>query len=299
MTSILITGGTGFIGHHFCCAADQLGMQLTVLTRNPEAAALRLPASVRRLQRLSDLEAGYVADIVVNLAGEPLADGRWTQRRKQRFYDSRVNLTDRLYEFFAGREHQPKLVISGSAIGFYGPGDQPVDENSAGVDGFSHQLCKTWEQSARRFESLGCRVCYLRTGIVLGEGGALARMLPAFKLALGGPIGTGEQGMSWIHIDDMVAIILYCINNPDVSGPINATAPSPVSNALFSAALGRVLGRPARLPMPALIVKLLFGEMGEELLLQGQMVLPNKLLAAGFGFSYVDLDRALKNILSR
>lgn len=298
MTSILITGGSGFIGQHFCNYADQLGFQLCVVTRNPEAAAARLPASVRLIQGLSELEEDYAPEVIVNLAGEPLAAGRWTQRRKQRFYDSRINITDRLYDFFARRSHKPSVVISGSAIGYYGPSDKPVDECSAAVDGFSHQLCKTWEQSAKRFETLGSRVCYLRTGIVLGEEGALARMLPPFKMALGGPIGSGKQGMSWIHIDDMVGVILHCINNPKISGPVNATAPNSVSNAQFSASLGVALHRPAVLPMPAFMVKLLFGEMGEELLLQGQYVLPNKLLANDYPFQYPDLDKALQQIVA-
>ena len=298
MRSILITGGSGFIGRRFCTQAQQLGFQLCVLTRNPEAAAARLPASVRLIQRLSELEADYAPEVIVNLAGEPLAAGRWTQRRKQRFYDSRINLTDRLYDFCVARGHKPAVVISGSAIGYYGPGDQPLDEHSTAVDGFSHQLCKTWEQSAKRFETLGTRVCYLRTGIVLGEEGALARMLPPFKLALGGPIGSGKQGMSWIHINDMVGAILHCINNPQIGGPVNATAPHPVSNAEFSTCLGVALNRPARLPMPALMVKLLFGEMGEELLLQGQYVLPNKLLANDFQFQYPDLEQALQQIVA-
>jgi hypothetical protein len=244
------------------------------------------------------LEADYAPEVIVNLAGEPLAAGRWTQRRKQRFYDSRINLTGRLYDFCVARGHKPAVVISGSAIGYYGPGDQPLDEHSTAVDGFSHQLCKTWEQSAKRFETLGTRVCYLRTGIVLGEEGALARMLPPFKLALGGPIGSGKQGMSWIHINDMVGAILHCINNPQIGGPVNATAPHPVSNAEFSTCLGVALNRPARLPMPALMVKLLFGEMGEELLLQGQYVLPNKLLANDFQFQYPDLEQALQQIVA-
>jgi len=298
MSSILITGGSGFIGRRFCTQAQQLGFQLCVLTRNPEAAAARLPASVRLIQRLSELEADYAPEVIVNLAGEPLAAGRWTQRRKQRFYDSRINLTGRLYDFCVARGHKPAVVISGSAIGYYGPGDQPLDEHSTAVDGFSHQLCKTWEQSAKRFETLGTRVCYLRTGIVLGEEGALARMLPPFKLALGGPIGSGKQGMSWIHINDMVGAILHCINNPQIGGPVNATAPHPVSNAEFSTCLGVALNRPARLPMPALMVKLLFGEMGEELLLQGQYVLPNKLLANDFQFQYPDLEQALQQIVA-
>jgi uncharacterized protein len=297
MTSILVTGGSGFIGRHFCQAATRLGMQLCVLTRNPVAAAQRLPDSVRLIKRLSELEVDYTPTIILNLAGEPLADGRWTHRRKQKFYDSRINTTDSLFDFFASRDSVPKLVISGSAIGYYGPGEQAMDENGLVVDGFSHQLCRTWENSAQRFESLGCRVCYLRTGVVLGEQGALARMLPAFKLGLGGPIGSGKQWMSWIHIEDMVAIIFHCINDPQIQGAVNATAPNPVTNRDFSATLAAALSRPDYLAMPAIMVKILFGEMGEELLLQGQKVVPTKVLASGYEFKYANLKAALKNIL--
>tara|TARA_B110000879_G_scaffold110291_1_gene147693 strand:- start:1899 stop:2795 length:897 start_codon:yes stop_codon:yes gene_type:complete len=297
MTSILVTGGSGFIGRHFCEAATQLGMQLCVLTRNPQNAARKLPSSVQLISRLSELSADYTPDIILNLAGEPLADGRWTHRRKQKFYDSRINTTDSLFDFFANRETAPKLLISGSAIGYYGPGEQAVDETGEGIDGFSHQLCRTWENSAKRFESLGCRICYLRTGIVLGDAGALARMLPAFKMGLGGPIGSGKQWMSWIHIDDMVAIILHCINKLEIQGAVNATAPHPVINADFGSALAATLQRPDFLTMPAFMVKILFGEMGEELLLQGQKVIPAKILASGFEFKYANLNTALKNLL--
>jgi uncharacterized protein (TIGR01777 family) len=297
MTSILVTGGSGFIGRHFCETIDQLGLKLCVLTRNPQAAAKKLPDSVQLVSRLSELSADYTPEVILNLAGEPLADGRWTHRRKQKFYDSRINTTDSLYDFFAKRETAPKLVISGSAIGYYGPGELAVDETGGAIDGFSHQLCRTWENSAKRFESLGCRVCYLRTGIVLGDEGALARMLPAFKLGLGGPIGTGKQWMSWIHIEDMVEIILHCINNPEIQGAVNATAPNPVTNRDFSATLAAVLKRPDYLTMPSIMIKMLFGEMGEELLLQGQKVVPAKVLGSGFEFKYANLKAALKNIL--
>jgi uncharacterized protein (TIGR01777 family) len=297
MTSILVTGGSGFIGRHFCETAVQLGIQLCVLTRNPESAARKLPDSVQLISRLSELSADYTPEVILNLAGEPLADGRWTHRRKQKFYDSRINTTDSLYDFFANREAVPKLLISGSAIGYYGPGEQTVNETAGAIDGFSHQLCRTWENSAKRFQSLGCRICYLRTGIVLGEEGALARMLPAFKLGLGGPIGSGKQWMSWIHIDDMVEIIFECINNPEIQGPVNATAPNPVTNRDFSATLAAALKRPGYLAMPAIMIKILFGEMGKELLLQGQKVIPAKVLDSGFEFKYAKLKAALENIL--
>lgn len=297
MSSILVTGGSGFIGQHFCRAADQLGMQITVLTRNPTAARNRVPDAVRLITRLSQLDSSYRPDILLNLAGEPLADGRWTHRRKQKFYDSRINTTDDLFEFFSRAGQGPGLVVSGSAIGYYGPGESAVDETASAVDGFSHQLCRTWENSARRFESLGSRICYLRTGIVLGEEGALSRMLPAFKLGLGGPIASGQQWMSWIHIDDMIEIIFHCINNSKVEGAVNATAPNPVTNREFNATLADVLGRPNFLRMPAFMIKLLFGEMGEELLLQGQKVLPAKALNSGFKFQFSNLKGALHSIL--
>jgi uncharacterized protein (TIGR01777 family) len=299
MTSILVTGGSGFIGRHFCQTATQQGMQLCVLTRNPKAAASRLPNSVKLITRLSELDADYTPDVILNLAGEPLANGRWIHRRKQKFYDSRINTTDSLFEFFASRKVAPKLVISGSAIGYYGPGDQPVDETSEGIDGFSHQLCRTWENSAKRFETLGSRICYLRTGIVLGEEGALARMLPAFKFGLGGPIGTGKQWMSWIHIDDMVAIILHCIHHREIEGAVNATAPNPVTNSDFSSTLAAALKRPDYLTMPAIMIKILFGEMGEELLLQGQRVMPGKMLNTDFEFKFSNLTSAMVNLLQR
>ena len=298
MSSILVTGGSGFIGRHFCRSAVDRGMSVTVLTRNKTQAARHLPASVTSIERLSELDGLVAPQTVLNLAGEGLADGRWTQRRKQKFYDSRIGTTERLVAYFSQRQDRPEQVISGSAIGYYGSGNAPVDESGAPVDGFSHQLCDTWEQSAQQFAALGSRVCYLRTGIVLGDQGALARMLPAFKLGLGGPMGSGEQWMSWIHIDDMIAAIHHCIENRDITGPVNATAPNPVTNADFSATLAAVLKRPGFLRMPAVVVKLLFGEMGDELLLHGQNVVPAKLLASGFTFTQPELHSALAALLS-
>ncbi len=298
MSSILVTGGSGFIGRHFCRSAVDRGMSVTVLTRNKTQAVRHLPASVTSIERLSELDGLAAPQTLLNLAGEGLADGRWTQRRKQKFYDSRIGTTERLVAYFSQRQDRPEQVISGSAIGYYGSGNAPVDESGAPVDGFSHQLCDTWEQSAQQFAALGSRVCYLRTGIVLGDQGALARMLPAFKLGLGGPMGSGEQWMSWIHIDDMIAAIHHCIENRDITGPVNATAPNPVTNADFSATLAAVLKRPGFLRMPAVVVKLLFGEMGDELLLHGQNVVPAKLLASGFTFTQPELHSALAALLS-
>lgn len=297
MATILVTGGSGFIGRHFCLRALDRGWRVIVLTRHAEAATKRLPSGVELIESLSGLGSNLGIEVVVNLAGQPLAQGRWTEARKRQFIESRVDSTQQLFDFFSVRESKPKVVISGSAIGYYGPGEDPVDETAAGSEGFSHDLCRQWEASAAQFETLNCRVCYLRTGIVLGDEGALAKMLPAFKLALGGPMGSGKQWMSWIHIEDMVNLILHCINREELAGAVNATAPNPVTNQQFSKTLGAVLRRPAIFSMPASVVKLMFGEMGEELLLQGQSVLPKKLNDSEFEFKYADLNSALSQLL--
>jgi uncharacterized protein (TIGR01777 family) len=309
MATVLITGGTGFIGRHLCQQLVAENWQVIVLTRSSKAGTRQLPDDVRHkvrlIESLDQLEPELVIDGLINLAGEPLAKGRWTAARKEKFYTSRIGTTEQLCAFFSARTQRPKVVISGSAIGFYGGGtgdsngdNKPVDESSPVVDNFSHQLCSSWEQSAAAFEALGARLVYLRTGIVLGHGGALEKMLPPFKLALGGPIGDGQQWMPWIHLEDVVALIMHCLSCDNISGPVNATAPNPVSNAEFSRTLGVVLRRPALLAMPALMVKILFGQMGEELLLQGRQVIPRKVQDSGFNFQYPLLQQALSNLLA-
>ena len=298
MATILVTGGSGFIGGHFCRKATDLGWNVIVLTRKAKAAAKKLPSSVYCIESLSDLEIHQPIEVILNLAGQPLTEGRWTAARKQDFVDSRIQTTNQLYEYFSVQKIKPRVIISGSAVGYYGSNNNLLlDETGASGDGFSERLCFDWEASAKQFEGLGCRVCYLRTGIVLGEQGALAKMLPAFKLALGGPIGDGKQWMSWIHIEDMVSLVLYCINSDNLVGPINATAPNPVTNRVFSKTLGAALNRPAILAMPAPVVRLLFGEMGEALLLQGQSVVPKKLQDSGFEFTYPQLGEALRQLV--
>tara|TARA_B110000503_G_scaffold39591_2_gene65081 strand:- start:450 stop:1373 length:924 start_codon:yes stop_codon:yes gene_type:complete len=299
MPTILITGGSGFIGRHFCREAKNLGWSIIVLSRNVEAAKKVLPNSIDVLATLDQIPSDRRIDTVINLAGEPLAEKRWTESRKQRFYTSRSGLTDALFEFFSQRKSAPDALISGSAIGYYGPGTDAVDESSVGKDGFSHRLCADWESSALQFETLGTRVCLVRTGIVLGEKGALAKMLMPFKLGLGGPIGDGKQFMSWIHINDMVELLKYCVLTTNLTGPINATAPHPVTNREFTQTLGAVLKRPALLAMPAFMVKLLFGEMGVELLLQGQRVLPTKAINQGFEFRFPQLKSALRDLIDK
>ena len=301
MKTILITGGSGFIGRHLCRAAIKRKYTVIVLTRDRSMAAKHLPSDVSLIDDLNQLEAYPAVDIVVNLAGQSLAEGRWTMKRKAQLLESRVGTTDKLFNYFkTSNAKPPQVVISGSAVGFYGAGngeDKPITENAGSEANFSHYLCAQWEQSASQFESLGSRVCYLRTGIVLGEQGALAKMLPPFKVGLGGPFGNGNHWMPWIHIQDIVNIALYCINQTSLQGAINGTAPHPVRNNEFVKTLGAVLKRPAFFPMPATVVKLLFGQMGEELLLQGKSVVPKKLQDSGYPFQYTNLQSALSDII--
>ena len=299
MPTILMTGGSGFIGRNFCREAEKLGWSLIVLTRNVRAAKEVLPSSIQLISSLEQISNDRQIDTVINLAGEPLAEKRWTESRKKQFHSSRAGLTDKLYEFFSHRQSVPDTLISGSAIGYYGPGNEPVDESNSGEDGFSHRLCANWESSALKFEKFGTRVCLMRTGIVLGEAGALAKMLPPFKLGLGGPIGDGQQFMSWIHIQDMVELLKYCVLNTSLTGPVNATAPNPVTNREFTQTLASALKRPALLPMPELMVKVLFGEMGLELLLQGQLVIPTKAVTEGFDFKFPHLQLALRDLIEK
>ncbi len=240
-------------------------------------------------------------DVVINLAGQGIADKRWTGEIKQQLIDSRINTTKALYDYLKDALVKPDVFISGSALGYYGlhEDDNEIDESGVADDSFSSKICQLWEAEAKRIEDLGIRTCYLRTGIVLGKnGGALGKMLPPFKFGLGGPIGTGKQWMSWIHIEDIVGIIRYAIENDQISGAINGTAPEPVTNKSFARTLGKVLNRPAFMPMPAFVMKLMFGQMAEELLLSGQRVVPDKISKAGYSFKFKRLESALRNIVT-
>lgn len=293
---LLITGGTGFIGQALCPALVQAGHQVSVLTRDLRRAARRLP----RVTMVDTLD-GVQADAVINLAGEPLAAGRWTDARKQRFRASRLGITGQLHAWIAQQpaERRPAVLISGSAVGYYGErGDSVLTEADHAGNDFSAQLCRDWEAEAAKIGALGPRVSWVRTGIVLDrDGGALARMLPAFRFGGGGPFGDGRHWMSWIHRADMVALLLWLLEHGH-PGAYNATAPTPVTNAEFARTLAHVLHRPALLALPAGLLRLGFGEMA-ELLLISQRVLPQRALDAGFRFQYVHLEAALRAILQR
>lgn len=294
---ILITGGSGFLGSALVANWLQQGHRITVLSRNPQAAQRRL-GDVDAVADLKQLGVDSHFDAVVNLAGEPIFGGLWTQSRKQKLRDSRIKLTEQLVAFIGSLAVKPEVLISGSAIGIYGDqGDTLLTENSPTSPDFAQQLCADWEQAARQAESLGVRVCLIRTGLVLDNGGGLLqRMLPAFRLGLGGRLGSGKQWMSWIHRRDWVAIVDTLLNNPELRGAFNATAPNAVTNAEFACCLAKQLRRPPLLPMPAALLKLLLGEMS-SLMLGSQHVLPERLLAANFSFEFSTLDAALQQIL--
>jgi uncharacterized protein (TIGR01777 family) len=238
-------------------------------------------------------------DAVVNLAGENVAAGRWSKARKQRIRDSRVLGTRLIAQTLAKLERPPAVLVNASAIGFYGDrGDEILDETSDPGDGFLAETCLAWESATAAAETAGVRVVRLRIGVVLAaEGGALAKMLPIFRAGLGGKTGDGRQWMSWITIDDLVEAIVFAISCDRLDGPVNAVGPGPETNAEFTRVLARALHRPAIAPVPAFVVRTVFGEMGQELLLSSARVLPRRLEQAGFAFRHVNLPSAFQAVL--
>lgn len=295
---ILITGATGLIGSALCQTLAQ-SHNITALSRNQHKAKSKLPSTVKVIDSLDDCDFEQL-DAVINLAGEAIADKRWSSAQKQRIFQSRLGLTEQLVNKIKACDTPPSVLISGSAIGYYGrqaPEDVVTESFSNVYPEFSHQLCKQWEELALRAHSPQVRVCLLRTGIVLSKnGGALAKMLPPFKLGLGGKMASGKQMMSWIHIDDMVNAINFLLENKNTQGPFNLTAPKPQSNLSFTKALAKTLKRPALFPMPEFVLKVLFGQMS-DLLIYGQNVIPQNLQQAGFTFKYSELEPALADLL--
>ncbi len=296
---ILITGGTGLIGRPLCKALLAEGHQLTVLSRHPETVAARCGRAVQAMVLLAEWQTEQIFDAVINLAGEPIADMPWTAQRKQALWESRVALTGELVRHIASARQKPAVLLSGSAIGYYGDrGDDMLDEADDAGDDFPARLCVAWEAAARVAEEVGVRVCLLRTGLVLSnDGGLLGRMVPPFKLGMGARIGDGRQWMSWVHINDYVAMVLKLLHDAQSGGPYNMTSPQPVTNKEFTAALAAVLHRPARFVAPASLVKLGMGERA-CLLLQGQRVLPGK-MGAQYRFAYTPLADALSDLLDK
>ncbi len=296
---VLITGGTGFIGSALVKSLIQQGHDVTVLSRNPNSIAKRCGAGVNALGSLQLIQPDDSYHIIVNLAGAPIFDALWSDARKKIIRDSRIALTEQLIESIARMTVKPELLISGSAVGYYGDqGDTVLTEQSAPRMDFSHQLCADWEAAAKKAEKFGVRVCLIRTGLVIASGGGLLqRMVLPFRLCLGGRLGNGKQWMSWIHRQDWINIAHAMIADTSMKGAYNATAPHPVTNGEFTRTLADCLKRPAFFPVPALLLKTLLGEMS-QLLLGSQRVMPERLLASGFRFQYPDLASALNQALS-
>ena len=294
---ILITGGTGFIGRPLTQHLMAREHEVVVWSRDPEAARAQLPDGA---EVVGTPEEATGVDAAINLAGENLGSGRWTVKRKQRFLESRLNVTQRLTE--ALRTAGVQRLVSASAIGFYGArGDEIVTENdppSAKLQG-GLDICAAWEAEACRAEDFGARVARVRIGLVLHpEGGGLQQMLTPFKFGIGGPMGSGRQWWSWIHRHDLVQLFAFLVENDAASGAFNGTAPNPLTQRDFARTLGRVMGRPSFMPTPAFALKLALGDMA-ELLTTGQRVLPKRTQEAGFEFEYPELEPALRDLLAR
>lgn len=297
--NILITGGTGFIGHALAKSLIEQGHAVTVLSRSPDKVAKLCGSGVNALDSLAQLKAEDSFQTIINLAGTPIVDARWSEARKQLIRDSRIRLTEHLITCIDRMDVKPELLISGSAIGYYGDqGDTVLTEQSPPFEDFSQQLCADWEATAKEAEQFGVRVCLIRTGLVIADGGGfLQRMLPPFRFGLGGHLGDGRQWMSWIHRRDWISIAQAMIADSTMRGAYNATAPNPVTNAEFTRILAQCLKRPALLPAPAWLLKILLGEMS-QLVLGSQRVIPERLLTQGFTFQYDDLAAALNEALA-
>ena len=295
--TVAVSGSSGLIGSALCSLLETGGHRVLRMVRKGRGEGI--PWDVRR----GELDAGLLegVDGVVHLAGEPISGLRWTREKKKEILESRKAGTDLLSRALAGMEGKPRVLVSGSAAGIYGDrGAEILTEESPLGEGFLAEVCKSWESATKPAAQAGIRVVKLRTGMVLSPaGGALGTMLLPFKAGLGGRLGSGRQYVSWIDLDDEVGLIYHALARPGLRGPVNATAPYPVTNASFTDTLGRVLGRPTLIPVPALGLKALFGEMGEALLLEGARILPEKAETSGYQFLYPALEDSLRFQLGR
>jgi hypothetical protein len=332
---VLVTGATGFIGRRLVEALVSAGHDVIVLARDPAKAVAPpfVPAKAgtqgggpksrskwllgsrlrgneresgpipgtpfRLVTRLDEIAGDTAIDAIVNLAGEPVANGLWTRAKRRRILSSRLRVTRHVVRLIARLKRRPAVLVSASAVGWYGVWqDEELTEFDGGKRSFMHRLCEAWERTAKRAERLGTRVVRLRIGIVLGtDGGALARLLVPFRLCLGGPLGSGRQWMSWIERDDLIRLIAHAIATPRLAGAVNATAPVPVTNATFAAELARALHRPSLVRTPSRLLHWLAGDLARELILGGQRVLPDKADASGFTFRHATLRSALAAML--
>lgn len=294
---ILISGSTGLVGKTLCPYLENLGHQIVTLQRHAvedHSQSISWDPINNRLDR--DKVEGF--DVFINLSGESV-QARWNEKAKENILKSRTKATELLSSIAAELQSPPKLILNASAVGFYGNReDQLLDEKSSLGEGFLAAVCQAWEKSTMKAQEAGIRVVLLRFGMILSpKGGALKMMLTPFRLGLGGRLGSGKQYVSWIAIDDVLKIISFMIEHPEIQGPVNVVAPQSVTNEQFTKALGRTLGRPTMLPVPNFVIKLLFGEMGSELLLASTRVIPQKLIDSDYHFSYPDIDSALKALV--
>jgi uncharacterized protein (TIGR01777 family) len=312
---IAITGATGFVGSRLVVKLYDRGDDILILTRNPDKARRIYPKSIYpKIEIIPYIatESGdwqkeiSGCDAVINLAGEPISE-RWTGEAKRAIVASREIGTEKIVEAISRSERvataladqKPKVLINSSAIGYYGTSETAsFDENSPPGDDFLADVCKKWETAAQKVKDYGTRLVILRTGIVLGNGGALGKMIPPFKLFAGGPIGSGRQWFSWIHRDDLINLIIYCLDRQGISGTFNATAPNPVRMKEFCQILGEVMNRPSWLPVPDFALEILLGE-GAKIVLEGQEVLPKATQALGFDYRYPNLEAALQEIVPK
>jgi uncharacterized protein len=299
---VLMTGATGLIGRNLCEVLTGEGHTVVALSRSPEKARRISAQEVRAWDPQAGpppLEALASLDAVVHLAGESVAAKRWSPEQKKRIRDSRLVGTRNLVQGLASATPRPSVLVSGSAVGFYGDrGDELLDERAQAGTGFLPELCREWEAEALRARDLGVRVVLLRTGVVLdAEDGALKKMLPPFRMGVAGPLGSGRQWFPWIHIDDIVGIFRHALLSDSLSGPVNGAAPGVVTNAEFTKQMGAVLHRPAFLPVPEFALRVLMGEMG-AVVLGSQRVAPEAALRDGYSFKYPDLAPALSDLLA-
>jgi uncharacterized protein len=300
---VAVAGATGFVGSRLVERLQAEGHQVLVLTRDAQRAK-RMFSQVE-VVAYTPLESGdwqgtiAGCDAVVNLAGAPIAETRWTTERKQEIMDSRKIGTQKIVEAIAQANPKPSVLVNSSAIGYYGTSETATfDEGSGAGKDFLAEVCREWEAAAEQVKQLGTRLVILRTGIVLGMGGAIAKMLLPFKMFAGGPIGSGRQWFSWIHREDMVSLILQALTQPAMSGVYNATAPHPVKMAELSQTLGQVMNRPSWLPVPDFALEALLGD-GAQVVLQGQQVMPKRTIESGFKFAYETVKPALEEVVSR
>jgi uncharacterized protein (TIGR01777 family) len=297
---VLITGASGLIGSALQKSFDEKGYEMLLASRKEPKREYEIQWSADTGFADEDLPRLEGLDAVVHLAGENIAGFRWTDEKKKAIRDSRVHGTRTMIEAFARLEKKPEVFVSASAIGFYGDrGDDELTETSASGDTFLSEVCREWESESRRAEDMGIRTVLLRNGIVLSkDGGALATMLTPFKFGVGGVVGSGKQWMSWVSLDDVVSIINFAIENERIRGAINVTSPNPVTNEEFTKTLGEVLYRPTFLPLPEFAVNLVFGEMGDALLIDSTKVIPKRLRDAGFEFKCPDLKTAIEHAVN-